>query len=79
MQNTATSKTYISKTILVSGTAVIYFSNFSPVRTDDWLRPRDGGLSFGGGGRGPDRPCGGAGAWLAKGILSFTSVLQCLY
>lgn len=30
--------------------------NCSPVRVDDWFLPRNGGLSFGGGGRGPVRP-----------------------
>lgn len=41
-------------------------SSFLPERTDDWFLPRDGGLSFGGGGRGPERVGGGAGLWLAK-------------
>lgn len=36
------------------------------MRGEDWFLPRDGGLSFGGGGRGPARPCGGAGPWLAR-------------
>lgn len=40
--------------------------HYSPVRTDDWFLPRAGGLSFGGGGRGPVRPCGVLGPWLAK-------------
>lgn len=37
-----------------------------PERGDDWFLPTDGGLSCGGGGRGPDRAGGGAGARLMK-------------
>lgn len=37
-----------------------------PVRPPPWLLPRGGGLSFGGGGRGPDRTAWGAGAWLGR-------------
>ena len=37
-----------------------------PVRPATWFLPSGGGLSFGGGGSGPDRPGGGAGAWLER-------------
>lgn len=53
---------------VVQRSAVIHFSNdvceersCQPVRVD-WFLPRDGGLSLGGGGRGPVR----GGPWLAK-------------
>lgn len=47
------------------------------MRGDDWFLPKDGGLSFGGGGRGPVRPCGGTGLWLAKTTILFVSALYC--
>lgn len=36
------------------------------MRGDDWFLPKDGGLSFGGGGSGPVRLCGDAGEWLVS-------------
>lgn len=58
----------------------INHSSCSPVRAEDGLLPREGGLSFGGGGRGPDRPGGGAGARLARRnkILIDVSTIQYL-
>lgn len=39
------------------------------MRMDDWFRPRDGGLSLGGGGRGPLRQCCGDGVLLLSEVF----------